>query len=293
MATQDFAMQKVLILGASGMLGSSAYRLFAESSGFSVTGTTRSMAGLDQLPRGETCRIIDGIDVADTEALARLLNTERPSVVVNCVGVIKQIAAAKDPVVSISINALLPHRLAVLCAAAGARLVQISTDCVFNGRRGGYRESDMPDAEDLYGRTKLLGEVDYPNAVTLRTSIIGHELGTSISLVDWFLSQSGPTVCGYRKAIYSGLPTIELARVIRDIVIPLPQLTGLWHVASDPINKYDLLRLVADVYERRIEILPDDTVAIDRSLDGSRFREATGYVAAPWRDLVTVMHGSR
>jgi dTDP-4-dehydrorhamnose reductase len=289
----DFAMQKVLILGVSGMLGSSAYRLFAGSSGFSVTGTTRSMTGLDRLPRGETCRIVDGIDVTNAEVLAGLFVTERPSVVVNCVGVIKQIAAAKDPLVSIAINALLPHRLAALCAAEGARLIQISTDCIFNGRRGGYRESDMPNAEDLYGRTKLLGEVDYPHAVTLRTSIIGHELRTSISLVDWFLNEPRPTVLGYRKAIYSGLPTIELARVIRDIVIPLPQLTGLWHVASDPINKYELLRLVADVYQKKIEILPDDTVAIDRSLDGSRFREATGYIAAPWRDLVTMMHASR
>jgi dTDP-4-dehydrorhamnose reductase len=286
-------MQKILILGVSGMLGSSAYRLFAGSAGFSVTGTARSLAGLDRLTRSETSKIIDGIDVADTEMLVHLFNTERPSVVVNCVGVIKQIAAAKDPLVSIAINALLPHRLASLCAGAGARLIQISTDCVFNGRRGGYRESDMPDAEDLYGRTKLLGEVDYPNAVTLRTSIIGHELQTSISLVDWFLSRPGPTVQGYRKAIYSGLPTIELARVIRDIVIPLPQLTGLWHVASEPINKYELLRLVADIYEKKIEILPDDTVAIDRSLDGTLFREATGYVAPPWRELITVMHGSR
>jgi dTDP-4-dehydrorhamnose reductase len=293
MATMGFAMQKVLILGVSGMLGSSAYRLFAASSGFSVTGTTRSMTGLDRLPHGETCRIVDGIDVADTDALTRLFATERPSVVVNCVGVIKQIAAAKDPLVSIAINALLPHRLAALCATEGARLIQISTDCVFNGRRGCYRESDMPNAEDLYGRTKLLGEVDYPNAVTLRTSIIGHELGTCISLVGWFLNQPGPTVQGYRKAIYSGLPTIELARVIRDIVIPRPQLTGLWHVASEPINKYELLRLIADIYEKKIEILPDDTVAIDRTLDGSRFREATGYVAAPWRDLITVMHASR
>jgi dTDP-4-dehydrorhamnose reductase len=293
MATMGFAMQKVLILGVSGMLGSSAYRLFAASSGFNVTGTTRSMTGLDQLPRSETSRIVDGIDVADTEVLVRLFSAERPSVVVNCVGVIKQIAAAKDPLVSIAINALLPHRLAALCATSGARLIQISTDCVFNGRRGGYRESDTPNAEDLYGRTKLLGEVDYPNAVTLRTSIIGHELGTSISLVDWFLSEPGPTVRGYRKAIYSGLPTIELARVIRDIVIPRPQLTGLWHVASDPISKFELLRLVADIYEKKIEILPDDTVTIDRSLDGSRFREAAGYVAAPWRDLITVMHASR
>jgi dTDP-4-dehydrorhamnose reductase len=293
MAALGFVMQKVLILGASGMFGSSAYRLFAGSSGFSVTGTARSIAGLDRLPRGETSRIVGGIEAANTEMLVRLFKTERPTVVINCIGIIKQIAAAKEPLVSIATNALFPHRLAELCAVADARLIHISTDCVFSGRRGGYRESDMPDAEDLYGRTKLLGEVDYPNAVTLRTSIIGHELETNTSLVDWFLNQPGPTVRGYRKAIYSGLPTIELARVIRDIIIPFPQLTGLWHVASDPINKFELLRLVADIYGKKIELIPDDTVAIDRSLDGSRFREATGYVAAPWRDLATVMHASR
>jgi dTDP-4-dehydrorhamnose reductase len=286
-------MQKVLIVGVSGMFGSSAYRLFSESCGFSVTGTARSIAGLDRLPRSETSGIIAGIDIANTEMLVRLFKTERPTVVINCVGVIKQLSAAKDPLVSIATNALFPHRLADLCATADARLIQISTDCVFTGRRGGYRESDVPDAEDLYGRTKLLGEVDYPNAITLRTSIIGHELETHVSLVDWFLNQQGPTVRGYRKAIYSGLPTIELAKVIRDIVIPRQQLNGLWHVASDPINKYELLRLIAEIYGKRIEIIPDDTVAIDRSLDGSRFREATGYVAASWRDLVAVMHASR
>ena len=286
-------MQKVLIIGASGMLGNSTYRLFASSQGFRVTATARSLMGLDLLPRSDSARIIGGVDVADFDRLVRLFGEERPDVVINCVGVIKQLAAAKDPLISIKINALFPHRLAQLCAAGNARLVQISTDCVFTGRRGNYRETDFPDADDLYGRTKLLGEVDYPNAVTLRTSIIGHEIGTALSLVDWFLSQPGPEVRGYRKAIYTGLPTVELARVIRDVVIPRPNLRGLWHLSSDPISKYDLLHLVAKTYGKQIDILSDDSVHIDRSLDGSRFRDATGYIAAPWSDLVKQMHAHR
>jgi dTDP-4-dehydrorhamnose reductase len=286
-------MQKVLILGVSGMLGHSSYRLFASSPGFDVIGTARVLTGLESLPRGDGARIVAGIDISDFDRLVRLFAEERPNVVVNCVGVIKQLAASKDPLASIAINALLPHRLAQLCAAVNARLIQISTDCVFNGRKGNYRESDYPDAEDLYGRTKLLGEVDYPNAITLRTSIIGHEIGSTVSLIDWFLSQPGPTVHGYRKAIYTGLPTVELARVVRDVVIPRPELRGLWHLSSDSINKYDLLQLVAKTYGKTIEILPDDSVNIDRSLDGTRFRNATGYVAAPWGELVKLMHANR
>ena len=286
-------MQKVLIVGASGMLGNATYRLFALSPGFHVIGTTRSLAGLDLLPRSDSARIIGGVDVEDFEGLVRLFRAECPDIVINCVGVIKQLPSAKDPSISIAINALFPHRLARLCAAQNARLVQVSTDCVFTGQRGNYRETDIADADDLYGRTKLLGEVDYPNAITLRTSIIGHEMGTTISLVDWFLSQHGPQVRGYRKAIYTGLPSVEFARVVRDILIPRPNLRGVWHLSSEPITKYDLLHLVARAYGKKIEILPDDSVEIDRSLDGSRFRDATGYIAAPWNDLVNLMYAHR
>lgn len=282
-----------MILGVSGMFGNAAYRLFAESAGFSVCGTARSVSGLCILPRSNVAKIIGSVDIADLDLLTRLFAEERPDVVINCVGVIKQLAAAKDPLVSIAINALFPHRLAHLCTLSNARLIQISTDCVFNGRRGNYRESDNPDAEDLYGRTKLLGEVDYPNAITLRTSIVGHEIGTAVSLIDWFLCQPGPRVNGYTKAIYTGLPTVELARVIRDIIIPRPELRGLWHLSSHPISKYKLLCLVAQIYGKDIDILPDDSVDIDRSLDGTRFRDATGYVAPPWQELIELMHENR
>jgi dTDP-4-dehydrorhamnose reductase len=212
----------------------------------------------------------------------------KPHVVINCIGLIKQLAEADDPLSAIPINALLPHRLARLCDVAGARLVHMSTDCVFAGTKGMYTEADMSDAKDLYGRSKYLGEVDYPHAITLRTSIIGHELSGAHSLVGWFLAQQG-SVRGFRRAIFSGLPTVELARVIRDHVIPHPELRGLYHVSAEPINKFDLLTLVARAYGKTIDITPDDKLAIDRSLDSSRFRQATGYQPEPWPELVRRM----
>lgn len=285
-------LTKILILGAAGMLGNAAYRLFAASPGFEVIGTIRGRAPAE-LEQSATARLLEGVNATDQDGLVRVFGEARPDLVINCIGVVKQLSAAKDPLVSITLNALLPHRLAELCAAAGARLVHVSTDCVFDGRKGNYKETDPSNAEDLYGKSKFLGEVDYPNAITLRTSIIGHELNSAHSLVDWFLSQAGPMVKGYRKAIYSGLPTVELARVIRDVVIPHPELHGLWHVAAEKIDKFELLKLVAREYGKTIDILPDDAVSIDRSMDGSRFQAATGYVAPAWPELIARMRAAR
>ena len=212
-----------------------------------------------------------------------------PDVVVNCIGLVKQLAQAEDPLVAIPINALLPHRLARLCDLAGARLIHLSTDCVFDGSRSMYAESDCSDAKDLYGRSKYLGEVNYGNAVTLRTSIIGHELSSAHGLVNWFLSQQGE-VKGYTRAIFSGLPTVELARVLRDFVITKSELRGMYHVSAEPISKFELLGLVAQTYGKTIEITPDASVAIDRSLDSSRFRGVTGYAPPSWLNLVRDMH---
>jgi dTDP-4-dehydrorhamnose reductase len=282
------APTRVLILGATGMLGNAMLRLFADSPGFDVHGSARGAAAL--LRPDLRSRVRTGVDVEHPEALTGLMADLRPQVVVNAVGLVKQLAAADNPLAALPINALLPHRLARLCALAGARLVHVSTDCVFAGTRGGYTEADTPDAADLYGRSKLLGEVTAaPNAITLRTSIIGHELGSAHGLVGWFLAQRG-AVKGYRRAVFSGLPTVELARVIRDHVLPRPDLSGLYHVAAAPIDKLSLLRLVAERYAHRIDIDADDRVVIDRSLDASRFQAATGYVAPPWPELVARMH---
>lgn len=280
--------RRLLVLGASGMLGNAVMRVFADSAGYEVTGSVRSAAALRLLPANLAGKVLPGYDVENQDNLVELFNRVRPHIVINCVGLVKQLAQAGDPLRAIPINSLLPHRLAQLCGVAGARLIHMSTDCVFSGAKGNYTETDVCDAQDLYGRTKLLGEVDYPHAITLRTSIIGHELDSSSSLVGWFLAQQG-SVKGYEKAIFSGLPTVEIARLIRDHVIPFPQLHGLYHVSADAINKFDLLTLVAQAYGKQIAIEADRSLTIDRSLDSSRFRAATGFTPPTWPTLVARM----
>lgn len=280
---------RVLVLGASGMLGNAVLRLFAQSPEYQTFGSVRSSGALHLIPKDLHPNIITGVDVESFDSLTRLFGDVHPNVVINCIGLVKQLAEADDPLAAIPINALLPHRLARLCEVAGARLVHMSTDCVFSGTKGMYTEADVSDAKDIYGRSKYLGEVDYPHAITLRTSIIGHELDGARSLVGWFLAQEGK-VKGFKRAIFSGLPTVEIARIIRDHVIPHPELHGVYHVSAAPINKYDLLNLVARVYGKTIDIMPDDTFTIDRSLDSNRFRLATGYDAPEWPILIKRMH---
>lgn len=279
---------RILILGASGMLGNAVIRVLSEKTGWQVYGTVRSEGAKRHFGRDIAERLLPGVDVEQHDSLVQAFARVRPDVAVNCVGLVKQLAEADDPLRAVPINTLLPHRLARLCELAGARLVHVSTDCIFSGEKGGYRESDPSDAKDLYGRSKFLGEAAYPHAITLRTSIIGHELQGAHGLVGWFLAQQG-SCKGYTKAIFSGLPTVVLARIIRDVVIPRPDLHGVYHVAANPISKHDLLKLVAQVYGKRIEIVPDDKLVIDRSLNADRFREATGYVAPGWPELIEAM----
>ncbi|WP_296505629.1 SDR family oxidoreductase [Rhodoferax sp.] len=276
---------KVLVLGATGMLGNAVLRFFAQSAGYEAVGSARSAGALRLLPADLSDRVICGVDVENMDSLISLFTKARPDVVINCIGLVKQLAEADDPLAAIPINALLPHRLARLCGLTGARLIHMSTDCIFSGAKGMYAEADVSDAKDLYGRSKFLGEVDYPHAITLRTSIIGHELSGAHSLVGWFLAQQG-SVKGFTRAIFSGLPTVELARVIRDFVVPHPELHGVYHVSAEPINKFDLLNLIAKAYGKTIDIAPDESLAINRSLDSSRFRQATGYQPQAWPELV-------
>ncbi len=285
-------MEKILVLGASGMLGNAVLRYFATRTEHEVVGIVRSTGSARLFPESVQDHISLGGDVDDVDGLVRMFDRHRPTVVVNCVGIVKQLGNAKDPLAAIPVNAVLPHRLARLCALAGARLIHLSTDCVFAGDKGMYREDDLPDAQDVYGRTKLLGEVDYPHALTLRTSIIGHELASHHSLVCWFLSQHGP-VRGYSQAIFSGLPTVEIARVIDKYVLDRPELRGLYHLSAEPIDKFRLLQLVAKTYDKETAITDDGAIVIDRSLDSTRFRNATGYRPEPWPALVRRMHEFR
>ncbi len=271
------------------MLGSALLRYFSTQKDFDVYGTARFFDSIKKLPEVIQARLSLNIDVNNPDHLLKVFGEVRPDVVVNCVGIVKQLSEADCPLTAITINSLLPHRLARLSAVAGARLVHLSTDCVFSGSKGGYLESDFPDASDLYGRSKLMGEVDYPHTITLRTSLIGHELGSNRSLVSWFLAQSG-SVKGFNKAIFSGLPTVEIARVIHQFVLPNLDLQGVYHVSVDPISKFDLLSLVAKVYGKNTTIVPDYSWVTDRSLNSVRFREATGFLPKPWPELVQSMH---
>jgi dTDP-4-dehydrorhamnose reductase len=270
------------------MLGSAVMKLLRARADWQVFGTVRSENAKRLFTSDIAERLFFGVDVEQNDSLIEAFTRIRPDVVINCVGLVKQLVVAEDPLQAIPINAILPHRLARLCKLAGARLVHISTDCVFSGDKGLYTEADAADAKDLYGRSKYLGEVDYPHAITLRTSIIGHELDGARSLIGWFLAQTG-SVKGYRRAIFSGLPTVEIARVIRDYVIPHPELHGLYHVSAAPISKFDLLTLVAQTYGKTIDIVADDQLVIDRSLDSTQFRQATGFSPKPWAELISSM----
>jgi dTDP-4-dehydrorhamnose reductase len=279
---------KILVLGSSGMLGGAVTKILSENDSLKVFGTVRSSSVRKFFPLAIADRLITVSDLQDHDILNEIFERVQPEVVINCISLSKKLLVANDPLNLIPIYAVLPHRLAAMCQAYSARLVQISSDGVFSGAKGGYTEDDTPDAKDLYGMTKYLGEVQKPYAVNLRTSIIGHELQSTQGLVDWFLSQQGQCRC-FSRAIFSGLPTVVLAQIIRDIVIPRDDLTGVYHVAADPISKYDLLRLVAEAYGKSIEIVPDDKLVIDRSLNPARFRAATGYVAPDWPRLIETM----
>ncbi|PKN76283.1 MAG: NAD(P)-dependent oxidoreductase [Deltaproteobacteria bacterium HGW-Deltaproteobacteria-10] len=283
--------KRILILGGTGMLGHLLLRYLSEHPEYDVFATARSLSGMEKhFPNDLLARFrTDSVDASYFESIIRTFASVQPDIVINCIGLIKQLPLADDPLTAITVNALLPHRISLISHTAGTRVIHISTDCVFDGVKGMYTENDRSNAEDLYGRTKFLGEVAYPHCVTLRTSIIGHELKGGYGLIEWFLAQK-QNVHGFRKAIYSGFPTIELARIICDYVLPNPDLSGVYHVSSESISKYDLLRLVAAQYGKAIEIEPYDDFVQDRSLDSTVFRERTGYRPPPWEKLVEMMH---
>jgi len=225
------------------------------------------------------------VDVRVTDRLLEVLAQFRPDAVVNAVGIVKQRPNGLDAIPNLEINALLPHRLALICHATGARLVHLSTDCVFSGSRGMYREAERPDPVDIYDHSKLLGEVDGEGAITLRTSMIGLSLNRKTSLIEWFLRQTG-SVSGYRNAIYSGLTTKELARVIEKLLVLHPSASGTYHLSSSPISKYDLLVKLRDLLKLHIAIVPDDELRCNRSLDSTRFRREFSYTPPSWSEML-------
>jgi dTDP-4-dehydrorhamnose reductase len=284
-------MMRILVLGGSGMLGHKICQLLGDQA--ELFAAFRSAPPSRYADVFRLTRVIEGVDVNNIDSIVSAVAAARPHAVINCVGIVKQLPEAHDPIKSLTVNALFPHRLAEICRLATARMIHFSTDCVFSGRGGSYVESDQSDAEDLYGRTKFLGEVTAPHALTLRSSIIGRELRTSSGLVEWFLAQAGQSVRGYTKAIFSGFTTNQMAAIVQRILVGFPDLSGLHHVSSDPISKYDLLVLLRDAFRIPLEIVPDESVVIDRSLNSDRFRQLTGFRPPAWPDMVREMADDR
>jgi dTDP-4-dehydrorhamnose reductase len=283
---------RILLIGGAGMLGHQLWQHLAPAHEVWVT-LRRPVSSYARHGLFNEKNALTGFDAANEAQLIHAFRTAKPEAVINCVGIIKQLKEAHNPLVSLTINSLLPHRLTEVAEVAGARVIHISTDCVFSGRKGNYREDDISDAEDLYGRTKFLGELHYPHTVTLRSSIIGHELETRSGLIEWFLSQQGRTIKGFRKAIYTGFTTNEMARIIEMVLVRFPALHGLWQVSSHPINKYDLLQMARQHYHWQGEIVPDDALVCDRSLNSTPFREQTGYAPPSWNEMIRELAVSR
>jgi len=280
---------KVLIIGATGMLGYSLFKNLNDISHLEVYGTVRCIKGKEAYFQNCEDRLFKNVNVNELATVDAVLKELKPNIVLNCIGLIKQKAVSKQHIDAITINSLLPHQLASLCDIYASKLIHFSTDCVFDGTEGLYTEKDKPDADDLYGKSKFLGEVDYSPHLTLRTSIIGHELSSSISIIDWFLSQEGQ-VDGYSKAIFSGLPTCYIAQLFSENTEQFNKITGLFHLSVDPINKFDLLKMVSKIYHKKIEIISNDLFVIDRSLLSSKLQKDLNFKLKKWDELIQLMY---
>ena len=279
---------KILILGCSGLIGSTLFRVMFEDPSLEVIGTTRSKNSITKLTETYVNNIITGVDIVDEQILLEIIQSKKPNVIINCIGITKHVDEINNYLGVIKINTTFPHKLAKLCETFSARLIHISTDCVFSGKGGFYSENDPTDSTDLYGKSKALGEIVYGENITIRTSTIGHELSTNNGLLNWFIKQK--VRCkGFGNAIFSGVPTVVLAQIIRDYILPRKDLRGLYHIAASPINKYDLLMLIAEIYKKKINIELDRSFKIDRSLNAAKFNSATGYNPPGWRELIEIM----
>ena len=279
---------RVLIFGVTGMLGHKLYQVLGQT--LDAVGTIRgAYRGIAEYDFFQPSQIAPEVNAREISLVERAIEETGPEVVINCIGVVKSLVEQEGMVSTIWLNSLFPHELYQICNAKGIRLIHISTDCVFSGKTGLYREDDPSDADDVYGKTKYLGEVTGANALTIRTSIIGRELASANGLVEWFLSNQGKRVQGYTNAIFSGFPTLHLSRIIADIITKHQDLEGIYHVASEPISKFDLLALIKKAMRLNITIEEYPDYHIDRSLDSTEYRKTTGFTPPSWEKMIEEM----
>lgn len=276
---------RILILGGTGMLGHNLWRYFSFRFPHTYTTIRKNSKSLENTKLFKSDNVIHSVDVFDFSSLTGVMKCLKPDVILNCIGITKRRDEANLAVDTITINSLFPHKLVEWGKAHSALVVNFSTDCVFDGKRGNYSENDTPNATDLYGKTKALGEIYGENALTIRSSFIGMELEKGSELFEWFLSQKG-SVKGFTNAIYSGLTVNELCRVVENILVNYPKTTGLYNVSSNPINKYDLLSLIKHKMNLPIEIVPFENNFCDRSIDSTKFRTEFKYSPPTWDAMI-------
>lgn len=279
---------KILIFGGGGMLGHKLVQILNDK--FDVWATLHSnFEKYEKFSIFSKDKVFENVNVEDSSNYFDIVRDLKPDVILNAIGIIKQLPVSKDVVTTLTINSIFPHKLAEVAKETNSRLITFSTDCVFDGKKGNYTEADLSDAYDVYGKSKWFGEVADENCLTIRTSIIGRELFTQKSLIEWFLSNRGGKVKGFTNAIYSGFPTIIMARIVEDLIENHQNLSGLYHISSEPINKFDLLKLVREKYNIDVEIEPFEDFSIDRSLNSDKFRKETGFVPKKWEKMIEVM----
>ena len=281
---------KLLILGSSGLLGNTLTKYFFEKNNYETFGFLRDTAKLKFFKRKYINRLIIIQDILNINDLSSKIKELKPNVIINCIGQTNKIRGQNLNNLEnyININSLFPFRLKAVCDEIQSRLIHFSSDCVFSGEKGFYSERDNPDPTDVYGKSKLLGELDSENIITIRKSVIGHELDSKKGLLEWFLNQEG-YVEGYKEAIFSGLTVLELARIIDMYILPNKNIKGIIHLSAEPISKYDLLKIIANQYNKIINIKPNKEIKIDRSLNSQYFKKVTGYKSVPWPSLIKSM----
>ena len=280
---------KLLIFGPDGLLGNTIIKFFFQKNDYEVFGLLRDSSKIRFFKKNYQKNFFEIKNVLDFVDIEKKIKELRPNVIINCLGITNKNFSNNLICKYIQINSLFPHKLHQICTSLDIRLIHLSTDCIFSGRKGFYSETDIPDPIDFYGKSKFLGELNYANSITLRKSVIGHELITKNGLLEWFLSEEGP-IEGYKNAIFSGLTVLELARIINDFILPRKDLNGIFNVSGLPISKYDLLKAISSEYQKSIKIIPNELIKIDRSLDSSSFNKCTGYKPKKWPELIKSMY---
>lgn len=281
-------MIKILILGSTGLLGNTLLKYFSKKNNFKCYGAIQKKSDTIKLKNIKNIKLYK-INYKKRLNIIKVFNQIKPDLIINCIGIIKQLTQKNKTSEIIRVNSFLPHYFAeVVNLQKKIRLIHFSTDCVFSGTKGNYKETDLPDAQDIYGRSKLLGELSCSNTLTLRTSLIGHELQTKHSLLNWFLDQK-KSVKGYKNAIFSGLTTLEIAKILDKFIIPNKNLEGLYHLSGETISKYDLLNLIKKVYKHNVKININRNVKINRSLNSNSLQQITGYKPSSWNKIIKEM----